>query len=154
MNDMFFMELVLQKAEQSLNSGESPFSAGIVVGGKLVVVESNRTKSGRNPLRHAETEAISAFFKAHPQELLRDSVLYSSCEPCLMCFGAIYNAGIPRLVYGASINDAIRYSSGDVPVDIKLLGRQLQMEMDITGGVLRERAVQLFSDYINIHREL
>ena len=102
MEDRDFMEQALSLAEEAAADGEVPVGCVIVCGGKVVGRGRNRREKAKNALAHAELEAIGEACRALGGWRLWQCTLYVTLEPCPMCAGAILNARIPRVVYGAS----------------------------------------------------
>jgi len=102
--DLARLRRAIGLAARSRAAGNHPFGA-LVVGanGEVLAEAVNRSAPGKGDATgHAELEAVRAASAAHPPETLRTATLYSSAEPCAMCAGAIYWAGIGRVVYGLS----------------------------------------------------
>ena len=96
-----FMRAALELAKQSAAEGEVPVGAVIVKDGVIIAEGRNWRETGKNALYHAEIEAIDSACKALGGWRLWQCDLYVTLEPCPMCAGAILNARIPRLYYGA-----------------------------------------------------
>ena len=101
MNDEVFMEEALALAKEALADGEVPVGCVIVRNGQIVGRGRNRREKDRTALGHAEIEAISESCRTLSGWRLWDCTMYVTLEPCPMCAGAIVNARIPRVVYGA-----------------------------------------------------
>ena len=102
MDDLKFMDEALALARQSAAEGEVPVGCVIVRRGEIVGRGRNRREQVRNALSHAEVEAINDACRTLGGWRLWECTLYVTLEPCPMCAGAIVNARIPRVVYGAS----------------------------------------------------
>ena len=102
MEDLEFMDAALELAKEAGADGEVPVGCVIVRGGEIVGRGRNRRETDKTALGHAEIEAISDACKNLGGWRLWDCTLYVTLEPCPMCAGAIINARIPRVVYGAS----------------------------------------------------
>ena len=102
MEDLEFMDAALELAKEAAADGEVPVGCVIVRGGEIVGRGRNRRETDKTALGHAEIEAISDACKNLGGWRLWDCTLYVTLEPCPMCAGAIINARIPRVVYGAS----------------------------------------------------
>ena len=112
-DDKFFLKHALKIAEKGIDTGHGPFGAVIVKNDRLVAEASNEVVISNDPTAHAEVLAIrraSSFLKTHD---LSGCVLYTSCEPCPMCLGAIYWSGIEKVVYSSDRNDAERSGFSD-----------------------------------------
>lgn len=102
MDDLYFMDQALELARQAAAEGEVPVGCVIVRKGEIVGRGRNRRETGKSALAHAEIEAIQEACDALGGWRLWECDLYVTLEPCPMCAGAIINARIPRVVYGAS----------------------------------------------------
>ena len=102
MEDLKFMDEALALARQSAAEGEVPVGCVIVRKGEIVGRGRNRREQVRNALSHAEVEAINDACRNLGGWRLWECTLYVTLEPCPMCAGAIVNARIPRVVFGAS----------------------------------------------------
>ena len=106
MEDQIFMEQALALAREAAAEGEVPVGCVIVRDGQVVGRGRNRRETGKNALAHAEIEAINDACATLGGWRLWDCTLYVTLEPCPMCAGAIVNARIPRVVYGAKDSKA------------------------------------------------
>lgn len=149
----YIMNQVLDYAQKLIYQGESPFAAGLWINNKLFIA-GNKSHTAKNPNLHAEIVCINEFFKQNSSEPLEKAILFSSCEPCLMCFHYIYNSGIRHIVYSASIEDAIKYNSGDLPIHIDNYAIQMNMDIEIEGLLLRERACDIFKECVTFKGQL
>lgn len=112
--DKTFLQIAIDKAVESVDNGGGPFGAAIVSpDGELVCVGNNTVTKSSDPTAHAEVNAIRAACASVGTFSLKGYTIYSSCEPCPMCLGAIYWAGISRIVYGASAEDAAEVNFSD-----------------------------------------
>ena len=102
MNDLECMDEALALARQAAAEGEVPVGCVIARSGEIVGRGRNRRESGRTALGHAGIEAIDQACRTLGGWRLWECTLYVTLEPCPMCAGAILNARIPRVVYGAS----------------------------------------------------
>ncbi len=102
LDDHAFMDEALALAREAYAEGEVPVGCVIVRNGQIIGRGRNRRESDRNALAHAEIEAINEACRAVGGWRLWDCTLYVTLEPCPMCAGAIVNARICRVVYGAS----------------------------------------------------
>ena len=102
MEDLDYMEQAIALARQAAAEGEVPVGCVIVCDGQVVGRGRNRRETERSALAHAEIEAIAQACKTLGGWRLWNCTLYVTLEPCPMCAGAIVNARIPRVVYGAS----------------------------------------------------
>ena len=99
--DLQFMQEALAEARSAAVAGEVPIGAVLVHEGKILARSNNRTIRDNDPTAHAEIVAIRESARLLGNYRLADTTLYVTIEPCSMCAGAIIQARIPRLVYGA-----------------------------------------------------
>ena len=102
MDDLFYMDAALELAKEAAAEGEVPVGCVIVCDGKIVGRGRNRRETHKTALGHAEIEAIAQACETLGGWRLWQCTLYVTLEPCPMCAGAIVNARITRVVYGAS----------------------------------------------------
>ena len=102
MEDLDYMDAALALAREAAAEGEVPVGCVIVCKGQIVGRGRNRRESDKSALAHAEIEAIRQACATLGAWRLWECTLYVTLEPCPMCAGAIVNARIPRVVYGAS----------------------------------------------------
>ncbi|MGC8460786.1 MAG: nucleoside deaminase [Candidatus Dormibacteria bacterium] len=114
MNDEHFLEEAIQLAVDNVHAGVGgPFGAVIVKDGSILARGNNQVTSAHDPTAHAEVQAIRAACSQLGTFQLDGCTLYASCEPCPMCFGAIYWARLDRVVFAARSEDAARYGFDD-----------------------------------------
>ena len=102
-----FMEEAVKEAFKGMRKGEGgPFGAVIVLNGEIIARAHNEVLTTNDPTMHAEVNAIRKATKKLGRFDLSDCEIYSSCEPCPMCFAAIHWAKMKKLYYGASRFDA------------------------------------------------
>lgn len=108
-----FMKKAVDLAVENVNNGGGPFGAVIVRDGKIIATGVNRVTPNNDPTAHAEVSAIRAACEKLGTFQLDGCEIYSSCEPCPMCLGAIYWAHIERLYYGCNQRDADKIGFSD-----------------------------------------
>lgn len=142
MEDIQFMEEALALARLSGAEGEVPVGCVIVRNHQIVGRGRNRREQVRNALSHAEIEAIQDACRNLNGWRLWDCTLYVTLEPCPMCAGAIINARIPRVVYGAS--DSKCGACGGV---CDLFSMNFNHHPTVEKGVLEEEAAALMTRF-------
>src|SRR5437667_28576 len=100
-SDGTFMQEGLSEARAAATAGEVPIGAVLVHGGKILARSGNRTIRDNDPTAHAEMVVLREAARLLGNYRLADTTLYVTIEPCSMCAGAILQARVPRLVYGA-----------------------------------------------------
>ncbi len=112
-NDRAFMKEALDLAVENVRSGGGPFGAVIASDGEIIARGANRVTDRHDPTAHAEVMAIRSACTSVGHFELTGCTLYTSCEPCPMCLGAIYWARLDRVVYAATRRDAARAGFDD-----------------------------------------
>jgi tRNA(adenine34) deaminase len=142
------MRAALVEARRGGDEGEVPVGAVIAIGGEVVAAAHNRPIALSDPTAHAEVLAIREAGQKVGNYRLPEATLYVTVEPCVMCCGAIVNARLARVVFGAT--DA---KAGAVESVYRLLddGR-LSREVIVTGGVLAEECGALLKEFFRARR--
>ena len=100
-NDIDFLRRAIEVSRSARANGNHPFGAILVNGDGEIVLEAENSVTTENDVtNHAETNLVRLASRSIPHDQLPSHTLYTSCEPCAMCAGAIYWAGIARVVYG------------------------------------------------------
>ncbi|MGH9793758.1 MAG: tRNA adenosine(34) deaminase TadA [Candidatus Acidiferrales bacterium] len=148
MSDEAYMWRALEEARRAEHAGEVPVGAVVTVEDRVVATGSNRPISDCDPTAHAEIVALRAAAKVVGNYRLAGATLYVTIEPCAMCAGAIVQARIKRLVYGAEDPKAgaVRslFALADHP--------QLNHRVEITAGVLRDECSALLQAFFAAKR--
>ena len=142
MDDLKFMDEALALARMSAAEGEVPVGCVIVRRGEIVGRGRNRREQVRNALSHAEVEAINDACRTLGGWRLWECTLYVTLEPCPMCAGAIVNARIPRVVFGAS--DAKCGACGSV---CDIFSMDFNHHPKVERGVREEEAAALMTEF-------
>lgn len=137
-----FMKAAIKLAQKAAAEGEVPVGCVIVCDGKIVGRGRNRRESKKNALHHAEIEAISKACKKLGGWRLHRCDLYVTLEPCPMCTGAIINARIRRVYYGAP--DAKAGSCGTL---VNLFDFGYNHKPEVVAGLLEVPCAQLLTDF-------
>ena len=140
--DEVFMKEALVLARQAADAGEVPVGCVIVRNGEIVGRGRNRREGDKSALAHAELEAIDDACRRLGGWRLWECTLYVTLEPCPMCAGAIVNARIPRVVYGAS--DA---KCGAVQSVCSLFDMKFNHPPAVESGVLEAECAALLTEF-------
>lgn len=121
------MHMALREASRGMKAGQGgPFGACIVRNGAIVAVAHNRVLVTGDPTQHAEVVAIGRAARLLGTHVLKGCTIYSTTEPCPMCFSAIHWAQIDRIVFGTGIADVKRLGFNELSISnrtLKRLGR-------------------------------
>jgi len=142
-DDVTFMQEALAEARIAASLDEIPVGAVVVAGGEIIARGHNRSINDHDPSAHAEIVALRAAGAAKGNYRLTDATLYVTLEPCAMCVGAMIQARIRRLVFGAYDEKAGAAGSVlDLPGE-----RKLNHRFEVNGGLLQEECGALLSEF-------
>ena len=146
--DSRWMQLAIDTARHGIYEGQTPFGAAIVRDGQLVAAAHNVVWLTMDITAHAEVHAIrQACSQLHSIDL-SGCTIYSTCEPCPMCFSACHWARLDRIVYGASIADAQKAGFSELTVSNEQLKRLGGSGIEIVAGFMKEENVKLFEEWM------
>jgi tRNA(adenine34) deaminase len=146
--DERFMRLALIQARLAREEGEVPVGAVVIRGGEVLSATHNRPIAGHDPSAHAEMLAIRQAAERLENYRLTDTTLYVTLEPCIMCAGAMIQARVNRLVYGARDPK----SGGVVSLYRLLQDERLNHRVEVTGGILEEMCAEILSGFFREKR--
>ncbi|MBS1841278.1 MAG: tRNA adenosine(34) deaminase TadA [Acidobacteria bacterium] len=146
--DLDYLRLALEEARLSAEAGEVPIGALLVHEGTIVARSGNRTIRDNDPTAHAEVVVIREAAKSLGNYRLANTILYVTLEPCSMCAGAMVQARIPKLVYGA--DDP---KGGAVRSCFEVLSHtRLNHRVEIVSGVLARESADLLQSFFAARR--
>ncbi len=146
--DEYYMRLALREAARAVEHDDVPVGAVVVLGDEVIAAAGNERELRKSPTAHAEMLVIEEAARRMGSWRLLSTVLYVTVEPCPMCAGAIVQARIPHLVYGAPDEKAgavdTLYSVCRDP--------RLNHCVEVTGGVLADESAQLLQAFFSKRR--
>ena len=145
--DEFYMRCALELAEASLQFGEVPVGAVMVRGDSIIAADFNGRESEKNALYHAEVAVIGKACQKMGGWRLPGCELFVTLEPCIMCTGAIFQARVPRLVFGSSDPKAGFFGGIANAVEMPL-----NHKMNVKNGVLAEESKKLLEEFFTKKR--
>lgn len=145
--DEVFMKKAIELAALAVEHGNEPFGAVLVKDGEAVYTNENQIYTATDPTFHAEAGLIRRFCKETGITDLSDYTLYSSCEPCFMCCGAMVWVKLGRLVYGASDRDLCEILGEQGNDCAELVFERSHWRPEVTAGVMREESICVLRDY-------
>ena len=141
-----FMREAIRLSRESVKNGGGPFGAVIVKDGKIIAAASNKVTKNNDPTAHAEVSAIREAAKKLNTFNLSGCEIYSSCEPCPMCFGAVYWARLDKLYFANTKQDAKNIGFDDSfiyeEIDLPYEKRKIPNIQ-----ILKEEAIEAFKDW-------
>ena len=141
-----FMQRAIDLSRESVKSGGGPFGAVIVKNGKIISEASNGVTQNNDPTGHAEINAIRKAATALQNFDLSGCEIYSSCEPCPMCLGAIYWARLDRLYFANTKSDAAKINFDDQFIYEEIEKPFAERKL-ITKQIMRDEAIKAFQDW-------
>jgi tRNA(Arg) A34 adenosine deaminase TadA len=153
MDDIKFMKKAIKLSIENIKNGGGPFGAVIVKDGKIIATGVNRVTANIDPTAHAEVNAIRKASKKLGTFDLSGCEIYTSCEPCPMCLGAIYWAHLDKLYYGNTKTDAKNIGFDDSfiydEIDLKPESRKVT-----TTQLLPNEAIVAFEAWSNAENKI
>ena len=151
MNDEFFMRQAIELSRQAVAHGNEPFGAVLVKNDKIVYENENQIYTKHDPSFHGEMGLIRRFCEETGITDLREYTLYSSCEPCFMCSGAMVWTKLGRLVYAASNMDLEEILGNTGCNCSQIVFDHSFWKPRVTNGVLRDEAFVVLKAYFGNH---
>ena len=147
--DEGFMRLAIQKAKEGVDNGQAPFGACIVKNNEIISCEHNRVWETTDITAHAEIVVIREACKKLNSIDLSGCIIYSTTEPCPMCYSAIHWAKISKIIFGTRIQDAKDFGFSELCISDKQMRELGNDYIKITGDFLREENLELFKYWKN-----
>ncbi|MCK4396795.1 nucleoside deaminase [candidate division WOR-3 bacterium] len=147
MNDENFMQVAIEKARYGVQNGQSPFGACVVKNGEVISSGSNTVWKDGDITAHAEINSIRKACKKLNSVDLSGCIVYSTCEPCPMCFTACYWARVSKIVYGARIKDAKRFGFNEMLVSNEQMKSLSKSKIEIKVDFLRDECIEIFKQW-------
>jgi tRNA(adenine34) deaminase len=143
-----FMRLALREAKAALHLGEVPVGAIVVLGGEVVARGFNQSIRGLDPTAHAEVVALREAARALGNYRLLGSSVYVTIEPCLMCVGALVQARVAEVIYGAPEPKA-----GALRSTLNFEELSVNHRFEVEAGVLEGECRQIVVDFFKYRRQ-
>ncbi len=144
MDHEHFMRDAIEDGRTAKESGGRPFASILVKDGQIVAREINRVVQDGDPTSHAELNVIRSFCTEHRVSDLQGYTLYTTCEPCPMCAGAIAWANVSTVVVGADRTDGPSNYPRQVDISCEEVLKRSGLEIELVSHVLREECAALF----------
>jgi len=144
-----WMREALRAAREAQARDEVPIGAVVVIGEEMAAVSGNRTRTDCDPTAHAEIVALRETAKKIGNYRLSEAIVYSTIEPCVMCAGALIQARVGLLVYGAQDERA-----GAVHSHFQICSSdQLNHRVEVIEGVLEPECRELMQEFFRARRQ-
>ena len=138
-----YIKKTYQLAKSAQEKGNHPFGALFVLENRIVSLSENTVLTDNDVTRHAELNLVSKITQELDAESLNQGILYTSTEPCAMCTGAIYWAGISNIVYGCSAEVLGEIASGAFVVPCRSLLAYGKRKIRVVGPLLEDQGAEI-----------
>ncbi|TLG77480.1 nucleoside deaminase [Culicoidibacter larvae] len=145
--DEQFMSEALEAAREARAAGNEPFGAILVKDGAVVMRAANNIFSNSDPTRHAELSLISDYCSENDIFDLSEYTLYTSCEPCVMCSGAMVWSSLGKLVYSVSHAQLAEIAGSNIMISCEEVFAKSPHQPQVVGKVLNEEGLEIFAGY-------
>jgi len=152
-NDIIFLERAISIALNNIQKGGGPFGAIIVENNQIISESGNQVRIINDPTAHAEIQAIRKACSIKKSFSLENCTIYTSCEPCPMCLGAIYWAKISRIIFASSRQDAATAGFDDNKIYIEL-SKDIKMREIPTNQINTLNALNVFKNWVDYNNKL
>ncbi|MFH1626681.1 MAG: nucleoside deaminase [bacterium] len=143
MSDEQFMKLSIKEAKNA----PFPFGCVLVKDNKVIATGRSGETNNFDPTAHAEINAIRFACNKLRSKDLSGVTLYSTCEPCPMCFSASWWANISRIVFGISLEESSKLFGQEILVSSNYLNEKGANKIEIKGGILKEEVCKLYEEF-------
>ena len=132
----------MREAIRDAKRNKHHFGAVVVKGGRIISRAGKRLVG--DPRYHAETQAIIKATDKLKTRNLRGCILYSTCEPCLMCFYMAWITNVSEIFFGANLKDSKKYGFKEIDIGVKELNKKAGNKIKIFSNLLRNECLELF----------
>jgi tRNA(Arg) A34 adenosine deaminase TadA len=141
-----FIKQCLALAVSAGNKGNHTFGAVLVHNHKTIMTAENTVNSDDDPTRHAELNLVVKSKREYLPEVLKESILYTSTAPCLMCTAVIWEAGITRIVYSVSY-EAFARLTGYQSIPCGEIFERLGVDVEVIGPIMEQEGLAVFEHW-------
>lgn len=153
MQDEVFMRKAIELSRLAVEHGNEPFGAVLVKNNEMVFTNENQIYTRHDPTFHGEAGLIREFCAQTGITNLQEYTMYSSCEPCFMCSGAMVWVKLGRLVYAASNMELEKILGNEGCNCSKMVFDNSFWQPQVTAGVLREESLVILKAYFEKHEK-
>lgn len=146
-DDNYFMHEAIKLANKSRYEGNEPFGAILVKDNEIVMIGENKINSFCDPTHHAELGLIRDFCLKNNISNLNDYTLYTSCEPCVMCSGAMVWTNLGKLVYSVSHDQLAEIAGSNIMISCKEVFEKSPHKPLVIERILNEEGLKVFESY-------
>ena len=145
--DERLLAAAIELSREARAAGNHPFGSLLAIDGAVLLTAQNRVFTDRDPTSHAETNLVAAAIQQLSPEEIRKAVLYTSCEPCAMCVGKMYWAGVRAVVYALPAIELAKMAGGDFLIECRTLFSRASEPVEVSGPWLVSQAKSVHEGY-------
>ncbi|PQP81400.1 nucleoside deaminase [Paenibacillus sp. PCH8] len=142
-----FMQKAIEIALQARKEGNEPFGAILVRNDEIVMIGENKINTFCDPTHHAEIGLIRKYCSEHQVFDLSEYTLYTSCEPCVMCSGAMVWSNLGRLVNSVSHDQLAEIAGSNIMISCEEIFEKSPQKPEVVGELLNEEGLKVFEGY-------
>jgi tRNA(Arg) A34 adenosine deaminase TadA len=142
-----FIRQAIELARQARAKGNHPFGSLLVIDDEVVLTAENTVNTESNPTGHAETNLVQKAIRELAEEVRQQATLYTSTEPCAMCTGAIYWAGIRKVVYALSGEELAKQAGERLRISCRIIFASAVDEVEVAGPFLTSEALAVHQGF-------
>lgn len=142
-----YIKRTIEIATGAVKNGNHPFGALLVYNGNILLESENAVVTEKDATQHAELRLVSQAARVFGSDILRETTLYCSTEPCAMCTGAIYWSGVRSIVFGCSEGTLAKYAGPDFLIPCSILLQYAKEKVEVSGPHLESLAEEVHKDF-------
>jgi tRNA(Arg) A34 adenosine deaminase TadA len=142
-----FVRQAIELARQARDHGNHPFGALLVIDDEVVLTAENTVDTERNPTSHAETNLVQKAIHELSEDARGRATLYTSTEPCAMCTGAIYWAGVRQVVYALANEELAKLAGERLRISCRIIFASALDEVEVAGPCLTAEALAVHQGF-------
>ncbi len=146
-NDEYFMNVAINIAKESRKSGNEPFGAVLVKDNEIMMTGGNEINTLSDPTSHAELGLIRKYCVENNVFNLKELTLYTSCEPCVMCSGAMVWSNLGKVVYSVSHSQLAEIAGSNIMISSEEVFNKSPNKPVLIGPILNEKGLEVFNGY-------
>lgn len=146
-NHQFYLNQCLELAYSSVEKGNHPFGALLVLDNVVVVTSENEVETLKDVTAHAELRLVQKAQSILRSEEIKECTLYTSTEPCAMCAGAIYWVGIKNIVYGCSTNELFNIVKDGLYIHAQDIFQNSTSEINLIESISNSKFIKIHRDF-------
>ncbi|MBP0726316.1 nucleoside deaminase [Bacillus sp. RG28] len=146
-NDEYFMKKAIEMALQARKEGNEPFGAILVKDEEIVMIGENKINTFCDPTHHAEIGLIRRFCSENNVFDLSEYTLYTSCEPCVMCSGAMVWSTLGKMVYSVSHDQLAEIAGSNIMIACREVFEKSPHKPNVVEKILNEEGLKVFEGY-------